>query len=146
MARAPMGCRAARRALNNADLLQRIAATLRQDVGSAVDDEYAKTQAFMAAVVLQKVARELASAEAHRVADAAAYRELATELAALRLGASVAAAVQRFRETPAPTSLSELIAAVYGARSELGDTFEPLLSRVRRTLRAVLDRRLEYAR
>jgi hypothetical protein len=136
--------------MNPADLLHRIATTLRQDVGAALDDEYAKSQAFMAAVVLQKVASELASADVHRVADAAAYRELGIDLAGTlrgsRVPTSVTAAVQRFGETGTPESLSELIAALYTARSELDNVFEPLLSRVRRTLRDVLDRRLESAR
>jgi hypothetical protein len=63
-----------------AELLQRIAKTLRDDVGPAVDGEYPKTQAFMAAVVLQKLGRELALAEAHRAADATDLRGLADEL------------------------------------------------------------------
>lgn len=136
--------------MSHSDLLQRIATTLRQDVGPAVDDEYAKTQAFMAAVVLQKVARELAAGDAHRVADAAAYRELQVDLdaalATIGAPASVTLAMQRFRETSGPETLSELIAALYAARTELGAAFGLLLSRVRLTLRAVLDRRLEYAR
>jgi hypothetical protein len=137
--------------MNQADLLTRIAATMRADVGPAVDDEYAKTQAFMAAVVLQKVARELVTADAHRAANDGDYRALADDLDA-ELGSiravpgAVTAAMTRFRDDHSSESLSELIAALYTTRSELGATFAPLLSRVRRTLRAVLDRRLESAR
>jgi hypothetical protein len=67
-----------------ADMLQRIAKTLRDDVGPAVDEEYPKTQAFMAAVVLQKLGRELALAEEHRAADTADLRALADDLARWR--------------------------------------------------------------
>jgi hypothetical protein len=45
--------------MNHGELLQRIASTLKRDVGPAIEAEYPKTQAFMAAVVLQKLGRQL---------------------------------------------------------------------------------------
>ena len=41
------------------ELLERIARTLKKEIGPAVEDAYPKTQAFMAAVVLQKLAGQL---------------------------------------------------------------------------------------
>ena len=43
--------------MNHGELLQRIANTLKGDVGPAIADEYPKTQAFMAAVVLHEESR-----------------------------------------------------------------------------------------
>jgi hypothetical protein len=43
-------------------------------------------------------------------------------------------------------SLSELVEAIYATREELGaEQFQLLITRVRRTLRARLDRQLVYA-
>ena len=88
--------------MNQADLLTRIAATMRADVGPAVDDEYAKTQAFMAAVVLQKVARELVTADARyclpipeRYSDAAAAPLLCAGLIGYRAYRAAGADAQR---------------------------------------------------
>jgi len=61
-------------------LLERIAATLRRDIGPAVGAAYPRTQAFMAAVVLQKLGRQLALAEAHGAADAAEMKALIADL------------------------------------------------------------------
>ena len=53
-----------------ADLLDRMAATLRTEIGPAVEEPFAKTQAFMAAVILGKLAGQLRGAEADaRTAD-----------------------------------------------------------------------------
>ena len=40
------------------ELLARLAATFRRDVGPQVTDPFAKTQAFMAAVVLEKLSAQ----------------------------------------------------------------------------------------
>jgi hypothetical protein len=128
--------------------LERIAATLRHEVGPAIGDPLAKTQAFMASVVLEKVARQLRLAESHAKADredlaalvdnfeerlaASAPRQLALALESAHVGDEAA--------------LGALVAALYAERHELGpEQFDVLLARVRRTLRARLDRQLEYA-
>jgi hypothetical protein len=44
------------------------------------------------------------------------------------------------------TALPELVEAIYATRDELGaEQFDLLITRVRQTLRARLDRQLEYA-
>ena len=159
-----MGGAATRRApvVNAGELLQRIAQTLRNDVGPAVDAEYPKTQAFMAAVVLQKLGRELALADGHRAADATELRALADDLVrargtlrpdagssqATRGGsANVAAAIDRFAAMLDQESLCGVIESLYAARAELDAArFDALLGRVRRTLRTQIDRRLEFAK
>ena len=167
MAGAAMGSAATRRApvVNAGELLRRIAQTLRHDVGPAVDAEYPKTQAFMAAVVLQKLGHELALADAHRTADATELRALADDLVGLRrtlppagatqrsasassgTPANVAAAIERFAAMLDQTSLYDVIESLYAARGELDAAhFDALLGRIRRTLRAQIDRRLEFAK
>jgi len=137
--------------MNAADLLQRIAKTLRDDVGPAVDGEYPKTQAFMAAVVLQKLGRELEFAEAHRAADAGDLRSLADDLTRARVGAGVPRAIDdaiaRFAAVRDAASLCDVIEALYETRDELGESrFVAWLGRIRSTLRAQIDRRLEFAK
>ena len=51
--------------MNPDQLLERIATTLKRDIGPAVLGDYPKTQAFMAAVVLQKLGRQLGLLHMH---------------------------------------------------------------------------------
>jgi hypothetical protein len=134
-----------------AELLQRIARVLRDDVGPAIEAEYPKTQAFMAAVVLQKLGRELALAETHRTIDAADLRSLAADLTKARIGAGVPKriddAIERFAAAGDAASLCGVIEALYSERAELGESrFDAWLGRIRATLRAQIDRRLEFAK
>ena len=132
------------------ELLQRIANTLKRDVGPAIEAEYPKTQAFMAAVVLQKLGRQLDLEGAHRAADAADLSALLDHLRGV-LGsgetpASVARAVQTLTRTRDAAALCTLIETLYATRAELGAArFDALLGRVREILRASIDRRMEYA-
>lgn len=132
-------------------VLERIAGALRHQIGPAVDEPFAKTQAFMAAVILDKLARQLRTAPAHARADGDDWAQLAHDLEAqlataapLRLQSAVAAVGAHGNGGDAP--LAALVAALYAERDQLGDErFSALLTRVRRTLRARLDRQLEYA-
>ncbi|HEX2886219.1 hypothetical protein [Vineibacter terrae] len=131
-------------------LLERIAATLRRDIGPAIGDEYPRTQAFMAAVVLQKLGRGLACAPAHRAAAAADMDALVADLEAALAAApppsAIAAAVAGLERGRDAAALCALIEALYANREALDPArFDTLLSRVRRTLRADIDRRVEVA-
>jgi hypothetical protein len=56
------------------------------------------------------------------------------------------AAIRTLTDTRDAAALCALIETLYADRAELGATrFEALLGRVRRTLRANIDRRMEYA-
>jgi hypothetical protein len=131
------------------DLLERIAASLRQDIGPAVPEPYARTQAFMAAVILEKLARQVRSQEARVEADAVEVRAMADELRAGFGTDPVPPTLDRALTDVAAGgegSLSPLVTAVYAVRRELGDDrFDEVLARVRRALRARLDRQLAYA-
>ncbi len=136
--------------MNPDQLLERIAAVLRQDIGPAVGAEYPRTQAFMAAVVLQKLGRQLACAEAHRAAEAAdmdaLVADLDSTLATAVVPPAIAAAVAALGRDRNDAALCALIGALYESRTTLGATrFDALLGRVRRTLRAGIDRRMEFA-
>ena len=136
--------------MNHGELLQRIASTLKRDVGPAIEAEYPKTQAFMAAVVLQKLGRQLDLEGAHRSADAADLSALLDDLRGVLGGretpASVTGAVQTLTRTRDAAALCTLIETLYATRAELGAAcFDALLGRVRETLRASIDRRMEYA-
>ena len=132
------------------ELLQRIATTLKRDIGPAIHAEYPKTQSFMAAVVLEKLGRQLGLERAHRAADAADLRALLDDLRGVLGGGemptSVTEAVQALARTQDAAALCTLIEALYASRAELGQArFDALLGRVRATLRASIDRRMEYA-
>ena len=135
----------------NADqLLERISTTLKRDIGPAVEGEYPRTQAFMAAVVLQKLGRQLGREAVHRAADEADMLALLDELRGeaerTPLTTGVAAALARLAGEHDAAALCDLIAALYAERTALGEArFELLLGRVRKNLRASIDRRMVYA-
>ena len=136
--------------MTEGDLLERIAQLLRRDIGPAIDAEYARTQAFMAAVVLQKVGRQLALAGEHAAAETADLAALLADLRA-RLSegdapAAVRAAVDGLAKVRDSAALCRLIEALYAARAELGEArFAALLGRARVTLRRSIDRRMAVA-
>ncbi len=136
--------------MDEADLLACIADTLRRDIGPAVSDEFAKTQAFMAAVVLQKLAAQLAHADAHARAQQADMDALVADLETARtasvLPQTSEQAITTLVRQRDKAALSELVAALYADRAPIGeDLFAQLLQRVRRALRADIDRQLVYA-
>ena len=135
-----------------AALLERIARTLKTDIGPAVETAYPKTQAFMAAVVLQKLAGQLRLADDHATADRRDLQELAAELATELNTATLAtppalrAAVHGLDHDRDTAGVSRLIEALYATRSELGEErFNSLIGRVRARLRARIDREMVYA-
>ncbi len=136
--------------MTDADLLQRIARMLRQDIGPAVGAEYPRTQAFMAAVVLEKVGRHLGLASEHAAAEAADLTALLVDLGRLledeNAPAPVCAALDSLARMRDSAGLCRLIEALYAARAALGEArFGDLLGRVRQTLRRSIDRRMAVA-
>jgi len=136
--------------MTHAELLRRIAQTLKQGVGPAIEAEYPKTQAFMAAVILQKLGRELELEGAHRAGEATDLDALLDDLRGLlRAGETpggVTAAVEGVARARDAAALCALIEMLYASRAELGAArFDALLGRVRQTLRASIDRRLDSA-
>lgn len=132
------------------ELLARVAKTLRADIGPAVSEPFAKTQAFMASVVLEKLSGELRTAAGNAAADATDAMTLVADLDALVAGDAlpnpVAEAIGRVRAGEGATALSALVAALWAERASLGAArFDAMLGRVRQTLRARVDRQLSFA-
>lgn len=134
------------------ELMERIAATLRSEIGPAVGDSFARTQAFMASVILEKLARQIRLAEAHTQAGDADRTALANDLEALMQNAFPPSGAEGSRDAIAgvraggDAELCAVVEALYADRDVLGtNLFDALLGRVRTTLRARLDRQLEFA-
>ena len=132
------------------ELLERLARTLKKEIGPAVGDAYPKTQAFMAAVVLQKLAGQLRLADEHAAASQRDLQALAKELDPLTVSQdtppALRAAVHTVRQDLDTASVSGLIETLYATRSELGEErFAGLIGRVRIRLRARIDREMVYA-
>ena len=132
------------------DLLARFAKTLRSDIGPAIKAEYPRTQAFLGAVVLEKLATELRLSEAHASAATADRAALGEDLRAMLGAAPVPPAVDTAFAAMASggdAGLCRFIEALYAARETLGqERFAALLGRVRQDLRRAIDRRMEVAR
>ena len=135
--------------LSPADLLDQMAATLRTQIGPAVEEPFAKTQAFMAAVILAKLAGQLRGAEADASAADRQRRDLIAGSLDALAGTStthVADALATLAHDGSDGAWSLLVEAIYSDRDELGpDPFAQILGRVRVAMRARLDRMLVYA-
>ncbi|MFT5390499.1 MAG: hypothetical protein ACI8PT_000684 [Gammaproteobacteria bacterium] len=135
--------------MNPSDLLERMAAMFKSDVGPAVDGEYPRTQAYLSAVVLQKLSAQLRCAPAHAAHEAADREALYTDIAVLLADAPSVPALAQASAALADAddaTLCSFIEALYAARPVLGEApFATLLGRVRASLRRSLDRRMEYA-
>jgi hypothetical protein len=130
-------------------LLERMAATLRRDIGPAVADEFARTQAFMASVILTKLAAGLASAGSDAQADATEHGAVAAEVRAVvaEPPPPLAEALDALAADGSTARWSGLVEALYAARERLGPAaFDGALAVVRATLRSRLDRALAAAR
>ena len=151
------------------ELLDRVARTLREQVGPAVEEPFAKTQAFMAAVILGKLAGQLRhhdaderAADADRHALVTTLREVLARPFPPTLGSGVrktnvsansweirshvADAVEGLAVEGGDAAWNRLVVASYDAREELGDEVaDELLAAVRVALRARLDRALAYS-
>lgn len=132
--------------MNESELLERIAQTMRRDIAPAVSAEYPKTQAFISAVVLQKLGQQLALKPKHDEARKEDMDELAAYLNAAFTIGPVQQAIRNFNRDRDQAALCALIETLYAARQDIGEgQFEQLLGRVRETLRADVNRTLEYA-
>ena len=135
--------------MSPSELLERMAENFKTEVGPAIEADYPRTQAFLSAVVLQKLAMQLRLQQGHSELERRDRETLQQDL------------VQLLADIEAPPSLSDaastliedgdgglchIIEALYAARETLGEAaFEALLGRVRQTMRRSLDRRMEYA-
>lgn len=132
------------------EILSRLARTLKQEIAPAVSGEYARTQAYMASVVLEKLSRQLALAQTHEAQNRADLANLAVDLPRLLDSSmpppAIADALETLTDRPFKEALDTLIRALYRERVALGEArFLECLTRVRHTLRLSLSRELEFA-
>ena len=129
-----------------------MARLLKREIGPAVESDYPKTQAFLSAVVLEKVSAELRLADAHAKAGGADRTALVADLEAGMTDAPDGSARDASRPSrrkgadDGDAALCGFIEALYGNRDALGrECFDRLLGRVRQDLRRGIDRRMEIA-
>ena len=106
----------------------------------------------MASVILEKLARQIRLADVHMQAGHADRTALADDLGAIMQNAFPPSGADRSRDAidgvraGGDAELCALVEALYADCAALGaHTFDALLGRVRTTLRARLDRQLEFA-
>jgi hypothetical protein len=122
-------------------LIDAIAKSLREVIAPAVVEPYPKSQAYMAAVILEFVSRQVAAGgdidERKLTALQALYDDLSRlpQLSRLAVGGKAGEA-----------ELSELIERLYRERDLIGEeTFTAANGRVRRALRQLIDEELKVA-
>ncbi len=139
--------------LSTGELLARLAETLRTDIGPAIDDEYTRTQAFMAAVILQRIGRQVDLSPAHAAAEADDLARLGVDLRDLLESApdgvsvpdEVVAAVATAESAGRLDALTGVIEAIYRWGPDQ-PAAAAMLDRIRTVLRRDIDRRMEIAR
>ncbi|WP_420626690.1 hypothetical protein [Candidatus Poriferisodalis sp.] len=135
------------------ELLSRLADTVHSDIAPAVSDEYARTQAFMAAVILQRLAKQARLGSEHGAAESGDVAALSDELDTLLAGADATTdvpseirdAVARMRTQVSIAAASDVIDAVYQWGPERPEAASALAA-IRQMLRRDIDRRMDIAR
>jgi hypothetical protein len=129
--------------------MERVAATLRNVVAPATGEAHPKTQAFMAAVVLTKLAAQMRQAESDERDAQDDHRALVAELETV-LGPdtppALTTACAQFRHERGDPAWNDVVRELYASRASIGaEVFEAALGAMRRALRRRLDRALVYA-
>jgi hypothetical protein len=129
------------------ETLRRLSHTLRSEIGPAVGDEYTRTQAFMASVILERLSKQVELAPAHEAAEASDLTALRDSLAPLLHEAPqvVTDALRAAAATGAVAGLGGLIGALYEWGIDRPEASEAL-ALIRPVLRRDIDRRMEIAR
>jgi len=123
------------------NLINEIVASLREVIAPAIAEQYPKSQAYMAAVILEFVARQIEERSDIETQKHAAMTELMRDLARFP---EVAKLVRG--EHMSEAGLCDLIEHLYSERARLGEeTFAAANRRIRLTLRALLDADLKVA-
>jgi hypothetical protein len=122
-------------------LLDEIVTSIREVIAPAIAEPYPKAQAYMAAVILEFVARQVEERHDTDEQKHAAMLELLRDLSRLPdLNRLVGG--DELNET----GLNKLIERLYAERGRLGEeTFAAANRRVRQTLRKLLDQELKVA-
>ncbi len=120
-------------------LLNEVITSLRTVIAPAVADPYPKSQAYMAAVILEFIARQVEERTDIESAKEAELAALFGDLSRLTGGDKV-----KGIDAPSEAALCALIERLYSQRERLGDdTFRAANSLVRESLRRLLDQELK---
>ncbi len=123
-------------------LLDEVISSIRTVIAPAITDPYAKSQAFMAAVILEFVSHQVTERSDIEIAKQAALDSVFADLAKLIEGAEIAKVDGDNREA----RLCGVIERLYGQREQLGeDMFTNANRRIRQALRELLDQDLKVA-
>jgi hypothetical protein len=123
-------------------LIGEVVNSLRNVIGPAVNEPFQKSQAYMAAVVLEFMARQVAERADVALEKEAALHSLFHDLLSLP---KAKAAITPGVETEA--ALCEVIERLYASRAAMGEeAFAIANRRVRQTLRQLLDQDLKIAK
>jgi hypothetical protein len=119
-------------------MLEEVIASLRNVIAPAIAAPYPKTQAYMAAVILETLARAIEERSDLEQAKKQSIERLFADLDALGLGAA--------RSGDDDGGLTPLIESLYANRERLGEErFAAANRRVRQTLRDLLEADLKIA-
>jgi hypothetical protein len=122
-------------------ILREIAISLREVIAPAIAEPYPKAQAYMAAVILEFVSRQIEERSDIQAQKHAVMAELLRDLSRLPNLDRLA-----HRQTPSEEGLCELIERLYAERGALGEeTFAAANRRMRVALRQLLDQELKVA-
>ena len=123
-------------------LLKEIIASLRHVIGPAIPEPYPKAQAFMAAVVLEFIARQVEERRDIPLEKEHTLNSLFTDLSSLLAGEDLSAANGVDKED----RLCRLIEWLYTEKDRLGpEAFNSANQRIRSALRQLLDQELKIA-
>ena len=130
-------------------LLGRIAKSLKTEIGPAVNAAYPKTQAFLTAVVLEKLAGQLKFEQEHAQIEDKELLILSRDLIKIGeedLPATLKNAIVQVNDELDIGSVSALIKILYDNKPVLNERiFDMLLGRIRKFLRSRVDRAMEYS-
>jgi len=130
-------------------LLGRIAKSLKTEIGPAVNAAYPKTQAFLTAVVLEKLAGQLKFEQEHTRIEDRELLILSRDLIKIGeedLPATLKNAIVQVNDELDIGSVSALIKILYDNKPVLNEKiFDMLLGRIRKFLRSRVDRAMEYS-
>lgn len=122
-------------------LLGEVVASLRNVIAPAIGDPYPKSQAYMAAVILEFVARQIEERGDIAAAKERVYSGLFEDLAAMPGIGEIARG-----GGDSESRLCEVIERLYAERGRIGEAaFSAVNDRIRRALRALLDEDLKVA-
>jgi hypothetical protein len=123
-------------------LLKEVIASLRTVIGPAIPEPYPKAQAFMAAVVLEFISRQVEERRDIATEKELALNNLFTDLSSVLAGTALPTTGEADKEA----RLCQLIEWLYAEKDRLGpEVFHASNQRVRAALRELLNQELKIA-